>query len=155
MCWLSFITCAHLELQHLQPLVCELKESQRCLHDIQGVYHVASHVGSAQVTGWHSAQLQEGIQDARQHLAEKRKIDTTVESLNSDEDIKKYIKRGTCCYLLLHKSLPEQSQPDEHPKEPLMNHGRPAPPWGGRGSVWESRLVPSLQVEAPPAQQQR
>lgn len=50
-CCLSFIICAHLELQHLQPFVCELKESQRCLHDVQGVYHVASHVGSAQVTG--------------------------------------------------------------------------------------------------------
>lgn len=61
--------CAHLELQHFQPLVCELKESQRGLHDVQGVYHVASHVSSAQVTGRHSAQLQQGIQDARQHLA--------------------------------------------------------------------------------------
>lgn len=46
-CCLSSIICADLELQHLQAFVCELKESQRCLHDVQGVYHVASHVGSA------------------------------------------------------------------------------------------------------------
>lgn len=43
-----------LEFEHLKPLVSELKESQGCLHDIQGVDHVGSHVSSAQVTGRHS-----------------------------------------------------------------------------------------------------
>lgn len=71
MCCLSFPICAHLELEHLQSFVCELKESQCCLHDIQGVNHIARHVSSAQVTGRHSAQLEEGIQDARQHLVDK------------------------------------------------------------------------------------
>lgn len=42
---------ADLELEHLKPLVSELKESQRGLHDIQGVDHVGSHVSCAEVTG--------------------------------------------------------------------------------------------------------
>lgn len=93
---LSFAICAHLELQHFQPLVCELKERQRGLHDVQGVHHVASHVCGAQVAGRHGAQLQKGIQDARQHLADKQQKqpkDLTVVPPNSDEDMKSSIRK--------------------------------------------------------------
>lgn len=61
---------AYLELEHLQPLVGELEEGQRGLHDVQRVDHVARHVGRAQVTGRHRAELQQGVQDAGEHLEE-------------------------------------------------------------------------------------
>lgn len=59
---------ANLELKHLKSLVGKLKESQRCLHHIQGVDHVGGHVSCAEVTGRHGAQLEERIQDAGEHL---------------------------------------------------------------------------------------
>lgn len=66
---------AHLELEHLQPLVGELKEGQRGLHDVQRVDHVARHVGGAEVTGRHRAQLQQGVQDAGEHLGGDRRLE--------------------------------------------------------------------------------
>lgn len=68
------ICLSYLELQHLQSFVCELEEGQRGLHHVEAVDHVGGHVRRAQVTGRHCAQLQQGVQDARQHLEQETQV---------------------------------------------------------------------------------
>lgn len=79
-------------------------------------------------------------------------IYTTSDSNRNKDD--KSTRLTSLPFWSYHIKLPEQSRPGGHPEEPLTSHGKPAPPWGGRGSVWGRLWVPGLQVEAPPVKGQ-